>query len=197
MNTVDTSPLLEQISSSKDHISSFGVQAGIAIGFALLSFLIFLFLRKTSLFFHLYHGRCLLKVNPEPFPPSNPFLLCSQVYHAPESSILSKLGLDAALFLRFNRICIYVCFLLSLVVGIFILPIHIYFGQLARNDMLLKQQSQSTIVTTPTTTSTTTTSTSTPHLANETLSSTLDPADAWQLTYLNSFSIQTIPSGHW
>ncbi|KAI9223827.1 hypothetical protein BC828DRAFT_412882 [Blastocladiella britannica] len=49
------------------------------------------------------------------------------VFQASEPFIVAERGLDAAMFLRFNRMCMYICLVLSLTVAVVLVPLHVSF----------------------------------------------------------------------
>ncbi|ORZ34688.1 hypothetical protein BCR44DRAFT_1435599 [Catenaria anguillulae PL171] len=107
----------------------------------------FVYFRHRPNYRHMYRGRsqstlpaarCCHPSNPssdattkEPdpwlFPPHRFVDLVKQVYAAPEDYIVHHLGLDAAMFLRFNRMCIHACAILACTVAIVLLPVHVSF----------------------------------------------------------------------
>ncbi|KAI9188303.1 hypothetical protein H9P43_002694 [Blastocladiella emersonii ATCC 22665] len=58
-------------------------------------------------------------------PPPTFWALVKSVYRVPERDIVRELGLDAAVFLRFNRMCIQICAILCLTASIVLIPLHV------------------------------------------------------------------------
>ncbi|KNE63635.1 hypothetical protein AMAG_08738 [Allomyces macrogynus ATCC 38327] len=118
---------LDQAKNYGTSLTGVGLQIVLTTTITVLCVGGFAYFRRSPTFRHLYEGRCIASDSTEPPPPPGLWALFRRVIATSEEEIIERLGLDATVFLRFNRMCMQICLILCFTVAITLVPIHASF----------------------------------------------------------------------